>query len=413
MEKSGCLFSLFESSYRRCSARLAALLALRRMHCRSELQTARGSRDRKVAGRKPWRKRPQRTPSPRPRWWTLFHDDDLQGLETELTFGESDPEISARSLRTGAGFGAATKRLAVSDPAGRSGGRARTLLRQPGDRLDVLPSAGPVTQNSYILPFTVSYEVDLFGKVRRTIEAAQASYQANTADLENVRLILTAELAADYFTLRQLDTEIAIAHPHRAKRCRKGLDLVKSRHSWRPCLRTRCRAGRDAPQHDAHAGDAAAATAQTIRRRYCRTCRQARPRFPFGSAGNRQLNRPNRHRPSLRSARAPPGYRGSRSGRWPSPTRKSASPKPPIILRWFFIGQGGWNSMNISQLTECRKRLLGLRRQCLAGNFYRGRAPRAGAVFRGRLRRGGGKLSRHGPERFPRSAGQHHRPSSA
>jgi len=60
------------------------------------------------------------------------------------------------------------------------------------------------------LPFTVSYEVDLFGRRRRSIEAAQASYQATGADLENTRLIITAELAGDYFTLRQVDTQLAI-----------------------------------------------------------------------------------------------------------------------------------------------------------------------------------------------------------
>jgi len=57
--------------------------------------------------------------------------------------------------------------------------------------------------------------VDLFGRRRRSIEAAQASYQASAADLENVRLVITAELAGDYFTLRQLDTEIGNSEPHR------------------------------------------------------------------------------------------------------------------------------------------------------------------------------------------------------
>jgi NodT family efflux transporter outer membrane factor (OMF) lipoprotein len=76
----------------------------------------------------------------------------------------------------------------------------------------------------------VSYEVDLFGKRRRTIEAAQAAYQANAADLENVRLVLTAELAADYFTVRQYDSEIGILN-RTVQALQKGLDLVKSRHT--------------------------------------------------------------------------------------------------------------------------------------------------------------------------------------
>jgi outer membrane protein, multidrug efflux system len=71
--------------------------------------------------------------------------------------------------------------------------------------------------------------VDLVGQRRRTIEAAQASLQTNAADLENVRLILTAELAADYFSLRQLDTEIALLL-RTVDTLQKGLDLVNSRH---------------------------------------------------------------------------------------------------------------------------------------------------------------------------------------
>src|SRR6202030_917083 len=68
----------------------------------------------------------------------------------------------------------------------------------------------PVQQNTFVLPFTVSYEVDLFGRRRRSIEAAEASYQANAADLENVRLLVTSQLAGDYFSLRELDSELGI-----------------------------------------------------------------------------------------------------------------------------------------------------------------------------------------------------------
>ena len=53
------------------------------------------------------------------------------------------------------------------------------------------------------MPFAASYELDLFGRVRRTLEAANASLQASAADLENTRLVLTAELAADYAALAE------------------------------------------------------------------------------------------------------------------------------------------------------------------------------------------------------------------
>jgi NodT family efflux transporter outer membrane factor (OMF) lipoprotein len=88
---------------------------------------------------------------------------------------------------------------------------------------------GQVTQNSATLPFVVSYELDLFGRRRRSIESAEAAYQASAADLENVRLIITAELAGDYFSLRELDSEIGILN-RTVQALQKGFDLVNSRH---------------------------------------------------------------------------------------------------------------------------------------------------------------------------------------
>jgi NodT family efflux transporter outer membrane factor (OMF) lipoprotein len=88
----------------------------------------------------------------------------------------------------------------------------------------------PVTQNTFAVPFTVNYEVDLFGRRRRSIEAAEASYQANAADVENVRLLVTSQLAGDYFNLRELDSELQILKST-VEALQRGLDLVNSRHA--------------------------------------------------------------------------------------------------------------------------------------------------------------------------------------
>ncbi|MGB7848965.1 MAG: efflux transporter outer membrane subunit [Candidatus Acidiferrum sp.] len=176
----------------------------------------------------PWRQADPKDTVPKTSWWSLFHDGDLQGLESELLAANQTLKVALANFdqaRASAAVQNATlfPTLAVDPTAGRqrfSGTRATG---------STLPLSGPVTQGNYSLPFSVSYEVDLVGKRRRTIEAAQASYQANAADLENVRLVLTAELAADYFTLRQLDTEIAILN-RTVQTLQKGLDLVRSRH---------------------------------------------------------------------------------------------------------------------------------------------------------------------------------------
>jgi NodT family efflux transporter outer membrane factor (OMF) lipoprotein len=91
------------------------------------------------------------------------------------------------------------------------------------------PPVLPYTQNVYTVPFSLSYEVDLFGRVRHNVEGANASLQSTAADLQNVQLVLTAELAADYFTLRELDAEFQVVQESVGYQ-QKGLDLVKSRH---------------------------------------------------------------------------------------------------------------------------------------------------------------------------------------
>ena len=88
---------------------------------------------------------------------------------------------------------------------------------------------GAVTQNAWNLPFVLSYEPDLFGRTRRSVEAANASYQAAGADLENVRLVLTAETAADFFTLCEVDTEIRILDDTVAS-IEKAAEVVQNRH---------------------------------------------------------------------------------------------------------------------------------------------------------------------------------------
>ncbi|HYA63864.1 MAG TPA: efflux transporter outer membrane subunit, partial [Candidatus Sulfotelmatobacter sp.] len=151
------------------------------------------------------------------------------GLENELLAANQSLKVSLANFeqaRASAAVQNATLFPTVS--VAPSAGRERYSGTRPTGSTIAL--TGPVTQGNYSLPFTVSYEVDLFGKRRRTLEAAQASYQASAADLENVRLVLTAELAADYFTVRELDSEIGITN-RTVQTLQKGLELVKSRHA--------------------------------------------------------------------------------------------------------------------------------------------------------------------------------------
>jgi outer membrane protein, multidrug efflux system len=176
----------------------------------------------------PWRESAPKDSLPKGEWWGVFRDDDLKALEKNALTANETIKIGVAHLeqaRAAAAIQVANLFPTLSTTP--SVERQRLSGNRPTNGVPV--TLRPATQNTYTLPFTAGYEVDLFGQRRRSIEAAQASYQASAADLENVRLVITAELAADYFTLRQLDTELGILN-RTVKTLERGLDLVDSRH---------------------------------------------------------------------------------------------------------------------------------------------------------------------------------------
>ncbi|HMH79559.1 MAG TPA: efflux transporter outer membrane subunit [Candidatus Acidoferrum sp.] len=176
----------------------------------------------------PWRDSAPKDALGKGDWWEVFRDDDLNGFEHDALQSNQTIKISVARLEQARALAAV--QISTQFPqlsTGFSPERQRLSgNRPPNSSFTVL---GPITQNSYTLPFTVNYELDIFGRRRRSIEAAQASYQSNAADLENVRLLITSELAGDFFSLRQLDTQISLLS-RTVDALSKGLDLVNSRY---------------------------------------------------------------------------------------------------------------------------------------------------------------------------------------
>ena len=176
----------------------------------------------------PWREGAPKDAIPKGEWWSVFHDDDLNALEAQALTANQTLKISLARLeqaRATAAIQVATIFPTLS--ASPSVQRQRLSGNRPTNGVPV--TLQPVTQNTIVLPFTVSYEVDIFGKRRRSIESAEAAYQANAADLQNVHLLVTSQLAANYFNLRETDSELGILH-RTVEALQKGLDLVNSRH---------------------------------------------------------------------------------------------------------------------------------------------------------------------------------------
>lgn len=176
----------------------------------------------------PWREGAPKDGVPKGEWWSVFHDEELDALEKQTLDANQTIKIAIARLeqaRASAALQIATQFPILSTAP--SVQRQRLSGNRPAN--SNFPVRSAVSQTNIVLPFTVGYETDLFGRRRRSIEAAQASYQASAADLENVRLVITSELAGDYFTVRQLDTELGILN-RTVETLQKGLQLVDSRH---------------------------------------------------------------------------------------------------------------------------------------------------------------------------------------
>jgi NodT family efflux transporter outer membrane factor (OMF) lipoprotein len=165
---------------------------------------------------------------PKGKWWEMFGNAELNSYEERAL--QSNQTLVAAVARLNEARAAARITQAGLYPeldANPSIGRQRIS----GNRPNLLtPQTGvPITQNVFTIPFNLNYEVDLFGRVRNNVRSAEAQLQAEAATLENVRLILTSELAADFFQLRSLDSEIADVQDV-IEFEQKGLDLVNRRH---------------------------------------------------------------------------------------------------------------------------------------------------------------------------------------
>jgi outer membrane protein, multidrug efflux system len=184
----------------------------------------------------PWEQAAPKDAIPKGVWWQVYHDPTLDGYEQQLLQANQsliaavDRLNQARSLArvATADF---FPQLSTDPGAVRERGAGNRPLNGEQTIVNgVRQTIPPYTQNVFTIPFSLSYEVDLFGRVRRNVEAANASLQASAADLQNVQLVLTAELAADYFSLRELDAEYNVVEESVGYQ-RKGLDLVESRHN--------------------------------------------------------------------------------------------------------------------------------------------------------------------------------------
>lgn len=161
-------------------------------------------------------------------WWEIFGDPQLNGIETEAIGANQTVKAAVqRVLQARASEKATRANLYPFVSANPSVDRGRTS----GNRLVPPGSAeAPFTGNTVTLPIDASYEVDLWGQIRRSVESADALTQVSLADYENVLLGLKSDVAEDYIMLRYIDRERAILRDNIDLQ-QRALDLAQVRHS--------------------------------------------------------------------------------------------------------------------------------------------------------------------------------------
>jgi NodT family efflux transporter outer membrane factor (OMF) lipoprotein len=138
-------------------------------------------------------------------WWTLFNDPQLNALEAQIdpanqTLKES--EANFRAARAAVRFNRASEAPTIG--AAPSVGAVRYSNHQPYLLSVPQPNNG---EGAFELPFDLNYEIDLWGRVRRTVAQSREMAQASAADLATTRLSLHAELALDYLDLCSADAQ--------------------------------------------------------------------------------------------------------------------------------------------------------------------------------------------------------------
>ena len=159
------------------------------------------------------------------KWWEIYNDPDLNALEEQVVINNQNV-LQAEAQYREAKTAVATARAGLYPTV--SAAPTITESRSVAGSTATAATAASGLHTFYSLPFSASWEPDLWGNVRRGVTAAVAQAQSSDANLENARLLYESELAQDYFTLHGLDGDIDLL-ARTAKSYAEYLELTRNR----------------------------------------------------------------------------------------------------------------------------------------------------------------------------------------
>jgi NodT family efflux transporter outer membrane factor (OMF) lipoprotein len=150
-----------------------------------------------------WKEAQPSDAAPKGDWWTMYADPRLNALESKVADANQNLKAAfARLQQARADTRIARADLFPSIDAKAYAEKARISPNSP-QYIEGRPTQG----NDFDVEADLSYEIDLWGRVRNNIAAARANQQASAADFGALRLSIQAEVAQDYFGLRSYDTQ--------------------------------------------------------------------------------------------------------------------------------------------------------------------------------------------------------------
>jgi len=158
-------------------------------------------------------------------WWEIFNDEQLNALEAQVNVSNQNlkaAEAQYTQARALLRYQRADLFPTVTvDPLA-------TRNKFAANRPPHSPQFSGVTFTDLQIPFELSYQVDIWGRVRRTVESYRAQAQLSAADLAGVNLSMHAQLALDYFEARTLDAQEQLLNST-VTQYEQALELIENR----------------------------------------------------------------------------------------------------------------------------------------------------------------------------------------
>jgi NodT family efflux transporter outer membrane factor (OMF) lipoprotein len=175
-----------------------------------------------------WKLAQPRDNLPRDRWWEVFGDPILNELVAQVDINNQNIKVAEANLRQARAL-TAQARSGFFPTVTANATATRGAASGSGRSIGTASGTGAVA-NVYNVSLDATWELDLWGRVRRSVESSEASEQASAADLESAKLSARAEVVTDYLLLRVQDADIELLR-NTAGAYDKSLQLTKNQYA--------------------------------------------------------------------------------------------------------------------------------------------------------------------------------------